>query len=175
MPRAGVALYATVRGFEGCTSAGPMAGFQRAAALGVFDDLTHLVPVLYMGSKTDAPQAVATTLQATLTLRPRDNRTLPMVILLSWVLVDGRREGCALEYPRLRNLLGAVGGFAAAHPGHVGAVAFWSGSDTEMSAPTKTCGKMDKQQSYYQWLCGAKIVPHGCMPPGSHGRGYGHG
>lgn len=34
---------------------------------------------------------------------PRDNRTLPMVILLSWVLVDGRREGCAFEYvPKIK-------------------------------------------------------------------------
>ena len=162
MPKAGLALYATVRGFDGCTGPGPMAGFHRAAALGVFDDLTHLVPVLYMGSKTNAPQAVASTLEATLTLRPRDNRTLPMVILLSWVLVNGagttfcrgiflcmsraclgksivfparksqrktpshlhagRREGCALEYSHLHNLLSAVGSFEAAHPGHVGAV-----------------------------------------------------
>ena len=100
MPRAGVGLYATVRGFDGCTGPGPMAGFQRAAALGVLDDLTHLVPVLYMGSKTNVPAVVASTLASTLTLRPRDNRTLPMVLLLSWVLVDGRREGCALEYVR---------------------------------------------------------------------------
>ena len=140
-----------------------MAGFHRAAALGVFDELTHLVPVLYMGSKTNAPQAVATTLAATLTLRTRDNRTLPMVVLLSWVLVNGRREGCALEYSHLHNLLGAVGMFEAAHPGHVGAVAVWSGSDTESSAPTKMCGKMDKQRSYYEWLYGAKIVPRACL------------
>jgi hypothetical protein len=121
MPKAGLALYATVRGFDGCTGPGPMTGFKRAAALGVFDDLTHLVPVLYMGSKTNAPQAVATTLAATLELRPRDNRTLPMVVLLSWILVNGRREGCALEYSHLHNLLSAVGAFEAAHPGHVGA------------------------------------------------------
>jgi hypothetical protein len=171
MPKAGVALYATVRGFDGCSGPGPMAGFQRAAALGVFDDLTHLVPVLYMGSKTDAPAAVAATLAATLTLRPRDNRTLPMVVLLSWMLVDGRREGCALEYPRLRNLLGAVAEFETANPGHVGAIALWSGSDDETSAPTKVCGKMDRQMSYYQWLYGAHIVPGGCMP---HARLDGH-
>ena len=36
----------------------------QAAALGVFDDITHLVPVLYMGSKTNAPEATATTLAA---------------------------------------------------------------------------------------------------------------
>lgn len=103
MPNAGIGLYATVRGFEGCTSAGPMEGFHRAAALGVFDDITHLVPVLYMGSKTNVPAATTAALEASLTLRPRDNRTLPMVILLSWVLVDGRREGCAFEYvPKIK-------------------------------------------------------------------------
>jgi hypothetical protein len=168
----------------------------------VFDDLTHLVPVLYMGSSTNAPRAVATTLEATLTLRTRDNRSLPMVALLSWVLVDGRREGCALvratavsritvgkagrggrlmtqcgcctharthartqEYSHLHNLLSAVGAFEAAHPGRVGAVALWSGSDHETSAPTSRCGKMDTQRSYEQWLRGAKIVPRACMPP----------
>ena len=71
-----------------------------------------------------------------------------------------RNTGC--RYPRLQNLLGAVGQFEAANPGHVGAVAFWSGSDNENSAPTKTCGKMDKQKSYAEWLYGAHIVPHGC-------------
>ena len=44
-------------------------------------------------------------------------------------------------------------------------VAFWSGTDDERSAPTKMCGKMDKQRSYYEWLCGAKIVPRACVPP----------
>jgi len=162
MPKAGLALYATVRGFDGCTGPGPMAGFHLAAALGVFDDLTHLVPVLYMGSTTNAPQAVATTLEASYSLRTTYNRTLPMVILLSWVLVDGRREGCALEYSHLQNLLSAVDSFEAEHTGSVGAVAFWSGSDTSSSAPTQVCGKMDKQRTYDDWLQHANIVPGYC-------------
>ena len=70
---------------------------------------------------------------------------------------------------RVKIIKGAVEGFDAAHPGRVGAVAFWSGSDDETSAPTKICGKMDKQMSYYEWLYGAHIVPAGCRaaPPGA--------
>ena len=48
MPHAGVALYSTV----GCVDPTAQQGYRRAAALGLFNELTHLVPVVYMGAKT---------------------------------------------------------------------------------------------------------------------------
>ena len=56
-----------------------------------------------------------------------------------------------------------MGAFEAAHPGHIGAVALWTGSDQEGSAPTSKCGKDARQNSYAGWLAGAKIVPRACF------------
>jgi hypothetical protein len=54
MPHAGIALYGTAVN----SSAGAVLGYKRAAALGLWDDVTHLVPVLYTGEPQATPVPV---------------------------------------------------------------------------------------------------------------------
>ena len=162
-PQAGLALYSTA----GCTDPTAIKGYQRAAALGLFDDLTHLVPVLYMGAKTIAPKLAFTGLNASLVCQPRNGRKLPMLPLFTWMVSrksGGRFYACSLAFDRLHNEMNAVQQWSDDHPETpVAAMVFWTPSDQGESSPTRQCGRNSPQMSYQQWLLRAHIVPHGCL------------
>ena len=81
--QAGVALYSTA-----CVGATAHAGYVRASGLGLFDDLTHLVPVLYMGAKTIASKVAEEGLNASLTCRPTRGSVNPHATDLAVYQVD---------------------------------------------------------------------------------------
>ena len=79
MPHAGVGLYSTV----GCVSPSAETGYIRAAKLGLFDELTHLVPVMYMGAKTIASKLAHDTLNASAQLTATDGRQVRHALIAS--------------------------------------------------------------------------------------------
>ena len=68
---------------------GSVAALARAGALGLYDAITHLFPVLYTHPGAAAAAALreqtTSVLDNTLALRPRHGRPLPMVPTLSWM------------------------------------------------------------------------------------------
>ena len=160
-PNAGLALYSTA----GCTDPTALKGYERAAALGLFDELTHLVPVLYMGAKTIATKVAFNGLNASLACQPH-GRSLPMLPLFTWLVSrksGGKFYACSLAFDRLHNEMRAVLQWASDHPeNQIAAMAFWTPSDDSGSGPTRECGRNSRQMSYAQWLAEARIVPRDC-------------
>jgi hypothetical protein len=168
MPHAGIGLYSTV----GCVSPSAQQGYLKAAALGLFDEITHLVLVMYMGAKTIATKLAHGALNASAQLTTTDGRQLQMLPLLSWEeskKSGGKFYGCSLEVAKLHNLLGDIAAWDAAAPGGPGIVAayvFWTPGDVgEVSAPGHDCGRNSPQESYEEWLHRALIVPSSCPHP----------
>jgi hypothetical protein len=78
MPHAGLALYATALN----STPGAIHGYHRARDLGLWDEVTHLVPVLYTGPGMRAEglnESVHSRLNASLEISPRDGSELPML------------------------------------------------------------------------------------------------
>jgi hypothetical protein len=78
MPHAGLALYATALN----STPDAIQGYRRARDLGLWDDVTHLVPVLYTGPNMRGEglnSSVHSRLNASLEISPRDGRKLPML------------------------------------------------------------------------------------------------
>lgn len=78
MPHAGLALYATALN----STPAAIQAYRRARMLGLWDDVTHLVPVLYTGPGMRGEglnESVHSRLNASLEIMPRDGRELPMV------------------------------------------------------------------------------------------------
>lgn len=162
-PRAGLGLYSTA----GCTDPTAVAGYRKAAQLGLFDGLTHLVPVVYMGAKTVATKVAWDALNATRLIQPRDGRRLQILPLFTWLVSrksGGRFYGCSLEIDRLHNEMAAVRQWDADQEAgqRVAAMVFWTPDDSGVSGPTKACGRNSPQLSYQDWLRRARIVPSDC-------------
>lgn len=78
MPHAGLALYATALN----TTPKAIQAYRRARDLGLWDEVTHLVPVLYTGPGMRGEglnESVHSRLNASLEIFPRDGSELPML------------------------------------------------------------------------------------------------
>ena len=166
LPHASLAMYGTA-GHGADTPAGTLAGYKRAGALGMWDELTHLVPVLYTGPGSyggGLDTAVSARLDASLAIQPTTNKPLPMVPILSWVtfgscsnktITKGLcKNHCPVTVPDLRKDLAAIDKWSAKHPGRIAALQWWTGSDDDPNY----CSNM----TYLQWLHSANIVPPSC-------------
>eukprot|EP01047_Picozoa_sp_COSAG01_P022303 COSAG01_NODE_1319_length_10746_cov_23.542125_10_plen_370_part_00 len=163
LPNAGVALYSTV----GCTDPKALTGYSKAAQLGLFNELTYLVPVVYMGAKTLASKVAFNALNDSLALRPTDSsRQLAMLPLFTWLVSrksGGKFYGCSLSLARLHNEMAAVRQWDASQPQRrVAAMVFWTPGDTGVSGPGHACGRNSPEMNYEEWLRRANIVPHSC-------------
>jgi hypothetical protein len=170
MPNASLALYATAVN----ATPGAVDGYRRAAALGLWEPpLTHLVPVLYTGPdmhNNSLAASVSERLDASIQIRPRDGRELPLAPVLSWRMFgSGPRKDCAVSREDLAADLLDIRSWATAHPGRIVALQWWSGDDNEPDGSpdgSSRCGP-DNVTTYLQWLRAANIVPHQCLQPPS--------
>eukprot|EP00937_MAST-01D_sp_MAST-1D-sp2_P006381 g6381.t1 len=163
-PRAPVALYD-----EQCSSNKTViAGYRRAAALGLWDDVTYLVPVLYLGSPAQnatnhTNEVLTSTAAGKMTSR---GGAIPMAPLLSWKFFP---SDCAVPFDSMHDILRAIEQLSAMlppQPTPIPVVHLWSGKDNETSAQrskdNKTCVVPPIAQR--DWLERARVVPQRCLP-----------
>ena len=166
MPNASLALYATAVN----ASSSAITGYRRAAKLGLWDQLTHLIPVLYTGPNmhgSGLQASVKERLDASIAIVPSDGRKLPLAPVLSWRMFGaGRDADCAVSPANLASDLADIREWDAAHPGRIQALQWWSGTDHDADGKngSSSCGGVP-QVSYLEWLTTARIVPASCLPP----------
>jgi hypothetical protein len=166
MPSADLAIYATAVN----ASAGAVAGYKRAGELGLWDELTYLIPVLYTGPgmhTASLKAAVKERLDASLAIVPRDGRLLPLAPVLSWRMFGaGSKANCAVSKANLASDLADIRAWDAVHPGRIRALQWWSGTDHDTDGKNATdTGCPAPHVTYLQWLKAAQIVPPSCLPP----------
>ena len=167
MPFAGIALYATAVN----SSAAAIAGYKRAGKLGLWDLLTHLVPVLYTGPGmhgSGLDSEVTGRLNASIEIMPTNGRLLPLAPVLSWRMFGaGSEANCAVSKANLAIDLADIRKWDAAHPGRIVALQWWSGTDHDTDGKNSSrCNETSEPpMTYIDWLKAADIVPASCLPP----------
>ena len=105
---------------------------------------------------------VASRLNASIQITPKDGTALPLVPVLSWRMFGaGPESTCAVGYDRLAADLYDIRQWARLHPGRIAALQWWSGSDDDADGkPGSEC--KGSNISYINWLRSAHIVPPNC-------------
>ena len=168
LPNAEVALYDG----HAKNNATIIEGYQRAARLGLWDDVDYLIPVLYLPiqppassialSPAEAANFTADLLAATVAGKTSSRgEALPMAPLLSWLYFPWY---CAVPYDVTRAVLATLERLSSDYP--IPIVHLWSGKDNETShavwgkynrsCPTPPTAQRD-------WLERARVVPERCL------------
>ena len=166
LPAAQLALYATPVN----STPAAIAGYRKAGAMGLWDAVDVLIPVLYTGPGMHGQSlatSVSSRLDAALQIRPQSGRALPLLPILSWRMFGaGPHASCAVELHNLHDDLDDIAAWDAAHPGRIAALQWWSGTDDDQDGkPASTCNASNPgATSYLAWLKAAEIVPKRCLP-----------
>ena len=156
-PHVKLALYGTV---EGIYLPGSLTGLHRASALGLFDDIDYLIPVLYTGPGMDVVKHTQTVLAASETLTTSSGEKIPLAPMLSWVEFGATQDNCAAPFTTTHQVLATIEDFKAKGT-QIPIIQFWSGQDDETS-------KCADKQTQWQWLQKANIVPAECKKVSSN-------
>jgi hypothetical protein len=135
-----------------------------AAAVGLFDDVDFLVPVLYLGGGMNAADHTRTVMQSSAQITDSHGNHIPLAPMLSWVYFsNGTDNNCAVSQSDVTAVVNTIEQLKVewATTGTnitVPVVQLWSGQDAETSA----CADHTSQE---QWLKNTKIVPDNCKAP----------
>jgi hypothetical protein len=133
LPFAKLGLYGTtVHGSGGGIN---VSGYQRAAAMGVFDHVDILVPVLYLGSSMDGTSESLYRLNETSKVKRKDGSTMPMWPNLRFAYVGGKKANWPVDPQKAYNQMCVLEQWDGG-AGHVpiGGVLYWNGKDNQTMA-----------------------------------------
>ena len=145
-PHATISLYGTTVNTEPWA----MGGYLRMAALGAYDGLDYIVPVLYLGQGMNATNHTEYVLTASSLLK------IPMAPLMSWIWFGGHGTGCVVSFAQAHEMLDVLARWDATQ---LPVVSFWSGSDT--AGHNACAGHLNISQ--FEWLSQGKLVPERCL------------
>lgn len=136
-----------------------LAGYRRASALGLFDEVEYSTPSLYLTPGQDPANVTSEVLRcAERGISRSDGTPLPLVPFLSWVYEGpkaGARYHCALRAETMQRQLAVLEQAGAAR---VPIIAFFNGMDNK----TDMCGGFRDQ---LDWMQKNHFVPQRCLTP----------
>jgi hypothetical protein len=152
LPHAQLGLYGTTVHDAGGIN---VSGYQRAAAMGVFDDVDILVPVLYLGTSMAGYTDSLQRLNATSLVKRADGSTMPMWPNLRFAYFGGPETNWPIPAQKAYNQLRAIEEWTGGAGGTpIGGALYWNGYDNETMAewfesvdvvghadPTRSCAK----------------------------------
>lgn len=144
-------------------------GYKRASQLGLWDDVSHLVPVLYLGGEVDAGAWAQEQLTLASQISNSTGHHVPLAPFLSWKYFGTKRgvAGCAVTPSDAAALIDAIEAVATQippQPTPIPIVHWWAGTDMEYANTTvdhKACPINYTQAS---WLRAVRVVPAHCKP-----------
>ena len=153
-PHAKISLYGTTVN----TEPWEMGGYLRMAALGAYDGVDYIVPVLYLGTGMNATNHTSYVLSASSMITDTSGTPIPMAPLMSWIWFGNPHRGCEISFAQAHEMLDVI---ATWNETRLPIVSFWSGSDT--SGSNTTCGAGHPSLTQFEWMTQAQIVPERCL------------
>ena len=153
-------------------SSAALEGYRRASRLGLYDDVSHLIPVLYLkGDGSSAVEEVEAQLRAAATITNSTGGHIPLAPFLSWLYFgsSGAERYCAVSNSDARAVTAVIERLSRElppQPRPIPIVHLWSGSDTwrPRGSLGKNCTGWRATCAEDEWLEKTEIVPKRCRP-----------